>query len=65
MSGVGLVGYSGSLIKDTIKESVIHNLTRALGLQQGPPQMMAEEPEITKVLVGELVQPTSSSHSKF
>ncbi|KIM49442.1 hypothetical protein M413DRAFT_21666 [Hebeloma cylindrosporum] len=52
MSGVALVGYSGSLIKDTVKESVVHNLTRALGLHQGPPQTMTEEPEVTKVLVG-------------
>jgi len=64
MSGVALVGYSGSLIKDTVKESVIHNLARALGLHQGPPQTMTEEPEVTKVLVGEFFQPTSNSHSK-
>jgi hypothetical protein len=46
MSGVGLVGYSGSLIKESVKESVIHNLARALGMDA------AEEPEVTKVLVG-------------
>lgn len=63
MSGVALVGYSGSLIKDTIKESVVHNLARALGLHHGPPQTMTEEPEVTKVLVGEFFQPTSNSHS--
>ena len=44
MSGVALVGYSGSLIKDAIKESLVNNLARALGLR--------EEPEVTKVLVG-------------
>lgn len=44
MSGVALVGYSGSLIKDSIKESIVNNLARALGLR--------EEPEVTKVLVG-------------
>jgi len=46
MSGVALVGYSGSLIKDTVKESIVHNLARALGLDA------TEEPEVTKVLVG-------------
>ena len=29
MSGVALVGYSGSLIKDAIKESIVNNLARA------------------------------------
>jgi hypothetical protein len=64
MFGVTMVGYSGSLIKDTVKESVIHNLARALGLHQGPPQIMPEEPEVTKVLVGEFFQPTSNFHLK-
>ncbi|KJA20221.1 hypothetical protein HYPSUDRAFT_88831 [Hypholoma sublateritium FD-334 SS-4] len=44
MSGVALVGYSGSLLKDAIKEAIVDNLARALGLR--------EEPEVTKVLVG-------------
>lgn len=52
MSGVALVGYSGSLIKDAIKESVVHNLARALGLHHDPHVNSAEEPEVTKVLVG-------------
>ncbi|KAF9480087.1 hypothetical protein BDN70DRAFT_877964 [Pholiota conissans] len=52
ISGVGLVGYSGSLIKDTVKESVVHNLARALGLYNDPNATLAEEPEVTKVLVG-------------
>ena len=64
MSGVCLVGYSGSLIKDTVKESVVHNLTRALGLHHDLPQTLTEEPELTKVLVGEFFQPTSNSYSK-
>ncbi|KDR81811.1 hypothetical protein GALMADRAFT_240034 [Galerina marginata CBS 339.88] len=51
MSGVCLVGYSGSLIKDAIKESVVHNLARALGLH-APLTNATEEPEVTKVLVG-------------
>jgi len=65
MSGVSLVGYSGSLIKDTIKESVVHNLTRALGLHHDRPQTLTEEPELTKVLVGEFFQPIFNSHSKI
>ena len=52
MSGVALVGYSGSLIKDSIKESVVHNLARALGLHHDPHVKATEEPEVTKVLVG-------------
>ncbi|KAF8911139.1 hypothetical protein CPB84DRAFT_1701964 [Gymnopilus junonius] len=52
MSGVALVGYSGSLIKDAIKESVVHNLARALGLHHDPHVNATEEPEVTKVLVG-------------
>ncbi|KAF8201458.1 hypothetical protein BJ912DRAFT_945417 [Pholiota molesta] len=52
MSGVGLVGYSGSLIKDAVKESIVHNLARALGLYTDPNATLADEPEVTKVLVG-------------
>ncbi|KAF8968359.1 hypothetical protein BDZ97DRAFT_1800148 [Flammula alnicola] len=52
MSGVALVGYSGSLIKDAIKQSVVHNLGRALGLHHDPHTLATEEPEVTKVLVG-------------
>ncbi|KAG6821183.1 hypothetical protein H0H93_005403 [Arthromyces matolae] len=39
MSGVGLVGYSGSLVKDTIREAIFPHLTAA------------EEVEATRVLV--------------
>jgi hypothetical protein len=49
MAGVGLVGFSGSLIKDTIKDTLLPSLS-------GPPatpQTLTEEPEVTKVLVGE------------
>ncbi len=49
MSGVALVGYSGSLIKDAIKESLVNNLARALGLR--------EEPEVTKVPCGHILHP--------
>jgi hypothetical protein len=51
MAGVGLVGFSGSLIKDSIKDAPLPSF-------QGPnasglPQTSAEEPEVTRVLVGE------------
>ncbi|KAF8960475.1 hypothetical protein BDZ97DRAFT_1905908 [Flammula alnicola] len=52
MLGVALVGYSGSLIKDAIKQSVVHNLGRALGLHHDPHTLATEEPEVTQVLVG-------------
>jgi hypothetical protein len=52
MSGVALVGYSGSLIKDAVKEAVVHHLARALNLQHDPKKKAIEEPEVTKVLVG-------------
>ena len=54
MSGVALVGYSGSLIKDAVKEAVVHQLARALDLHHDPSQKAIEDPEVTKVLVGKL-----------
>jgi len=50
--GVGLVGYSGSLIKDAVKEAVVHHLARALDLQHDSTKKAIEDPEVTKVLVG-------------
>ena len=47
MSGVALVGYSGSLIKDAIAV-VTPLLARALGSDP-----LIEEPELSRVLVGE------------
>lgn len=52
MFGVGLVGYSGSLIKDAVKEVVVHHLARALDLQHDSSKKAIEDPEVTKVLVG-------------
>lgn len=52
MSGVALVGYSGSLIKDAVKEVIVHHLARALNLRHDPNKKAIEEPEVTKVLVG-------------
>lgn len=46
MAGVSLVGLSGSMIKDSVKEPDISALEE---LSQSEP---AEEPELTKVLVG-------------
>jgi len=54
MSGVALVGFSGSLIKDAVKEVVVHHLARALNLHHDSSQKAIEEPEVTKVLVGKL-----------
>jgi len=59
MSGVALVGYSGSLVKDAVKEAVVHHLARALGLHHDASKKAIEEPEVTKVLVGECTSPTS------
>jgi len=52
MFGVGLVGYSGSLIKDAVKEAMVDHLARALNLQHDPSKKAIEDPEVTKVLVG-------------
>jgi len=49
MAGVALVGLSGSLIKDTIKESPLGNILRANGNVAPDP---VDEPEATTVLVG-------------
>lgn len=57
MTGVGLVGYSGSLIKDAVKEAIVHNLARALNLYHDPSKKAIEEPEVTKVLIGKFCQP--------
>ncbi|KAG6919976.1 hypothetical protein DXG01_013325 [Tephrocybe rancida] len=46
MTGVGLVGYSGSLIKDAIKESVFPSLAAHV-----KSDLISDEPEATQVLV--------------
>lgn len=46
MAGVSVVGLSGSMIKDVVKEELISLFT---GL---PPPEPIEQPEATKVLVG-------------
>ncbi|EGN95481.1 hypothetical protein SERLA73DRAFT_186518 [Serpula lacrymans var. lacrymans S7.3] len=47
MAGVSLVGYSGSLIKDAVKETL-----QLLGVPIADSPAPIEEPEVTKVLVG-------------
>lgn len=63
MFGVGMVGYSGSLIKDSVKEAVVHHLARALDLQYDSRKKAIEEPEVTKVLVGKYQLPQFSIRS--
>ncbi|KAI9064238.1 hypothetical protein FKP32DRAFT_1570517 [Trametes sanguinea] len=46
MAGVSLVGLSGSMVKDAVKESAVNMLDDL------PPAEPIEEPEVTKVLVG-------------
>ena len=46
MAGVSLVGLSGSMIKDAVKEP------SANGFDDIPTPEPVEEPEVTKVLVG-------------
>lgn len=55
MSGVGLVGFSGSLIKDAIKDSPLPALA-GFSMADLPPvegEGPIDEPEVTTVLVGE------------
>ncbi|TFK42947.1 hypothetical protein BDQ12DRAFT_597283 [Crucibulum laeve] len=52
MSGVALVGFSGSLIKDSVKDSSILSSFAGSFRVAPPPPAPIEDPEITKVLVG-------------
>ena len=55
MAGISLVGLSGSMIKDAVKESF-------LGTREDiPTTEPVEEPEVTKVLVGKSVLQVFSS----
>lgn len=49
MAGVSLVGYSGSLIKDAVKELAFVPSALSSHAEGVPP---VEGPEVTKVLVG-------------
>lgn len=53
MSGVALVGFSGSLIKDAVKEALVL-LSRSTNSNADlPPPEPVDTPEVTSVLVGE------------
>lgn len=55
MIGISLVGYSGSLVKDAVKEDVgLIGLLRSSVhfLDDLPSPEPSKEPEVTKVLVG-------------
>lgn len=57
MGGVALVGFSGSLIKDTVKEALSSLLVKANGNADLPPPESTETPEATTVLVGQILPP--------
>lgn len=66
MAGVGLVGFSGSLIKDAIKNTPLPSLSGPHAIGQ-PPQTLTEEPQVSQVLVGEFssrLLPLVPSHSR-
>ncbi|KAI0086329.1 hypothetical protein BDY19DRAFT_960848 [Irpex rosettiformis] len=50
MFGVGLVGLSGSMIKDAVKDAAVHLLSNMDTPGSSPTP--ADEPEVTKVLLG-------------
>ena len=57
MAGVSLVGFSGSMVKDAVKDASVQLFS---ALVNGtvpnapvPPPEPIEEPEVTKVLLGE------------
>jgi hypothetical protein len=52
MFGVGLVGLSGSMIKDSVKEVAV-GLVQSLAKLDDPAPM--EDPEVTKVLLGKWI----------
>lgn len=61
MAGVSLVGFSGSLVKDAVKETVPSLASAAFSTFGGlatngtapiPPPEPIEQPEVTKVLIG-------------
>lgn len=62
MAGVSLVGFSGSLIKDAVKEIVVNTVrSTSLSLSASEP---TEKPEATKALIGELSLPNRVFYSK-
>ena len=63
MAGVGLVGFSGSLIKDAIKNTPLPSLSGPHAIGQ-PPQTLTEEPQVSQVLVGEFSSRLLPSRSR-
>lgn len=51
MAGVGLVGYSGSLIKDAVTQATLHILSSP----GNPSAIQGEAPELTRAVVGTLL----------
>ena len=51
MAGVGLVGYSGSLIKDAVKEPAVHLMSSL----DHPVSVQDEGPEVTRVVIGAFI----------
>lgn len=56
MAGVSLVGFSGSMVKDAVKDASLSVLSAfaANGTAPVPPPEPIESPEVTKVLLGTL-----------
>ncbi|KAJ2922474.1 hypothetical protein H1R20_g14618, partial [Candolleomyces eurysporus] len=52
MSGVALVGYSGSLIKDAVKDALVPHSLRSLASRAAPVTAKGEAEDLGKVLVG-------------
>lgn len=61
MSGVALVGYSGSLIKDTLKDTLVPHSLRSLAARAAPVTAKGGEAEdLGKVLVGAIYLPQTA-----
>jgi hypothetical protein len=53
MTGVGLVGFSGSLVKDAVKEAIVRAFPSYISdLPELPPPEGTDQPEATKVVIG-------------
>ena len=51
MFGVGLVGLSGSMIKDAVKDAAVHLLS-SMTDPDSPTPVPTDDPEVTRVLLG-------------
>ena len=60
MAGVSLVGFSGSMVKDAVKDASVALFSSLVGAAMNetaphapvPPPEPIEQPEVTKVLLG-------------